>query len=193
MNYPAALAECVCVGAIDTASKLAWFSNYGTAQELVAPGVDVFATGTGGTYVSANGTSMATPQVSGVAALILGVDGSLSASRVRAILAVSAIDMGRPGRDATYGYGLVNAWRALAMARAVTASVQPADGMRICRGRVLIPAGVRSAVVCDATGRRIANPLSGATRELRVGPGAYLMLLQHDSGRVERRKVLVTD
>lgn len=193
VNYPAALAECVCVGATDTASKLAWFSNYGTAQEVVAPGVAVFATGTGGTYVSANGTSMATPQVSGVAALLLGLNNSLSASRVRAVLAASAMDMGNSGRDVYYGYGLVNARRAMELAQVVLRRESDKGRTRICRGRIAIPAGAVEAVVCDATGRMLHQLRPKTATELRVGPGTYFLLLRAADGAAESRKILVLD
>ncbi|MEO0077857.1 MAG: S8 family serine peptidase, partial [candidate division WOR-3 bacterium] len=193
INYPAALAECVCVGATDTASKLASFSNFGSAQEIVAPGVAVFATGIGGTYVSANGTSMATPHVSGVAALVLGVNSSLSASRVRAILAASAIDMGSSGRDATYGYGLANARRALELAQAAADGSMPACPTRIVRKSIQLPTDTPRAVVCDAAGRKLAELRRGASRELRARPGAYFLLVEDGSGSVERLKVVIPD
>ena len=59
------------------------------------------------------GTSMATPHVAGVAALVLGKNPDLSPGEVRDILDGSAMDLGTPGYDTTYGNGLVDATAAL--------------------------------------------------------------------------------
>jgi subtilisin family serine protease len=61
-----------------------------------------------------SGTSMATPHVTGVVALILGKDPSLNPHDIEMILDKSATDLGVPNYDTTYGYGLVNAQAALA-------------------------------------------------------------------------------
>jgi subtilisin family serine protease len=67
----------------------------------------------GADYARLSGTSMATPHVSGVAALVWSARPSLTASQVRQVLQDSAKDLGTPGRDNTYGYGLVQAKAAL--------------------------------------------------------------------------------
>ncbi|MBW6518027.1 MAG: S8 family serine peptidase [ANME-2 cluster archaeon] len=56
-----------------------------------------------------NGTSMAAPFVSGVAALMLQDNGGASPDEVRAAMANGAIDLGVPARDNVYGFGLVQA------------------------------------------------------------------------------------
>jgi serine protease len=61
-----------------------------------------------------SGTSMATPHVAGVAALVLGKDPSLTPTEVESILTESADDLGASGYDKTFGYGLVDATGALA-------------------------------------------------------------------------------
>lgn len=67
-------------------------------------------------YWFGGGTSFATPHVTGVAALIVGKSGgAMSPGRVQAILRRSADDLGTHGRDAFYGWGRVNAERAIAM------------------------------------------------------------------------------
>ena len=67
-------------------------------------------------YEAWNGTSMATPHVSGVAALVWSSDTSKTNAEIRAALTGTALDLGDPGRDVAYGYGLVQAhaaWQAL--------------------------------------------------------------------------------
>lgn len=68
---------------------------------------------TGVDYARLDGTSMATPHVSGVAALVWSARPSLTAAQVRALLQDSAEDLGATGKDNIYGYGLVKAKKAL--------------------------------------------------------------------------------
>jgi lantibiotic leader peptide-processing serine protease len=68
----------------------------------------VFSTGNGGWYWSI-GTSMAAPHVSGVAALIIGANGgSMHPAQVESLLRKYALDLGKPGKDAVFGHGLVH-------------------------------------------------------------------------------------
>jgi len=65
---------------------LAFFSNYGSAVDVTAPGVQVYSTWKNGGYSTADGTSMASPHAAGVAALVVGANPSLSPAAVRDIL-----------------------------------------------------------------------------------------------------------
>jgi subtilisin family serine protease len=116
LNYPAKYVTVIAVGAIDSNDHRAWFSNYGWGLELVAPGVDILSTYKGGTYKTLSGTSMACPHVSGVAALVWSYNTSLTNKQVRMILDESAVDLGSPGWDKYYGFGKVDAYRALTLA-----------------------------------------------------------------------------
>jgi serine protease len=64
-------------------------------------------------YEAWSGTSMATPHVSGVAALIWSSNPALSNEQIRQAMQATALDLGDPGRDVYYGYGLVQAKEAL--------------------------------------------------------------------------------
>jgi subtilisin family serine protease len=99
------LANVVCVAATDRDDSLASFSNYGPVNvDLAAPGVDIASTWPGGRYALLDGTSMATPHVSGAAALLLAHDGGLSASGLRSALLSSVHPVaGLTGRVATGG------------------------------------------------------------------------------------------
>lgn len=121
-GFPAAYRSVIGVGAINENNKLAYFSNKGLGLELVAPGVNVNSTVPVGTgpqahdYALLDGTSMATPHVSGVVALLKAANPSLSNVEIRQILRDTAFDLGQAGRDPFYGYGLVDAYYAVQVA-----------------------------------------------------------------------------
>ncbi|NJP08597.1 MAG: S8 family serine peptidase [Leptolyngbyaceae cyanobacterium RU_5_1] len=94
-SFPASLANQwgIAVGAVDRNQTLASFSNRAGASVLnyiVAPGVTITSTTPGSTYQNYNGTSMATPHVSGVAALILSANPTLTPSQVTNLLTTTA-------------------------------------------------------------------------------------------------------
>ena len=103
--YPAGSPHVIAVTAIDAGMRRYRRANTGAHIEFAAPGVDVFvAGGRGGTYES--GTSYAAPIVTALAARLArgaSVDG------VRARLRAASVDLGSPGRDGEYGWGLVRA------------------------------------------------------------------------------------
>lgn len=111
--YPAAYKSVMAIGAIKEGDEIAEFSNWTSGVELVAPGVRVLSTYIGSTYYEGNGTSMASPHVAGVAALVWAVNSNLTNAEIRSILWDTAEDLGAAGWDATYGWGLVDAYAAL--------------------------------------------------------------------------------
>ncbi len=109
-TYPAAYPEAIAVAAIDSNLQHAYFSNTGSYVDLAAPGNLIWSTyGQGHSqYALMSGTSMATPYATATAALVLGEDPQLSADALIHDLTASASDLGAPGRDDTFGYGLIN-------------------------------------------------------------------------------------
>ena len=90
-SYPAALENVVAVSAVDsTTNRLAYFSNYGDWVDVAAPGVDIFSTYPGQSYDYKDGTSMASPMVASLAALIKGHEPSLYGNQIRWIIEYSA-------------------------------------------------------------------------------------------------------
>lgn len=108
VEWPARYESVIAVGATDNTDYLAYFSSTGPQVELAAPGVNIRSTLRGGGYGTMSGTSMATPHVTGTAALVIAAGWS----DVRARLASTADDLGLTGRDTWYGYGLVDADKA---------------------------------------------------------------------------------
>ena len=102
----------VTVGATDPSDILYTWSSRGNNLDLVAPG-NVFTTLMGGSYGTGGGTSFAAPVVAGVAALIRSNNPTLTPLEVQNILRTSADDLGDAGWDPNYGYGRVNAYRAV--------------------------------------------------------------------------------
>lgn len=105
-NYPAAYPEVVSVAATDDQDAKASFSTFNDDVEIAAPGVDILSTRRGGGYVAFSGTSMATPHVAGVAAVIARNGGTPAQWRTK--LDASVDDLGAPGRDVNFGFGRVN-------------------------------------------------------------------------------------
>lgn len=116
VSYPAKYPSTIAVSATRQDNLLAGFSERGPAIDFAAPGVGVLSTQIGGQYGELSGTSMAAPHVAGVIALALSsgtvvdvdLDGNLF-NEVKDRLAAVAVDLGDPGKDRHFGYGLVNA------------------------------------------------------------------------------------
>lgn len=116
--YPAKFAGVIAVSATDSSDTIASWSSRGPEVDLAAPGVSVFSTYKKQSYATLSGTSMASPHVAGVAALVLsspmGTDdlddnGVWDPSEVELRLERTAQDLGTEEFDNSYGNGLVRA------------------------------------------------------------------------------------
>ena len=105
--------------ATDSSNQIAYFSQHNNQVDIAAPGSSVLSTVPSNVsstnYRKLSGTSMATPHVVGVAALVWSQDRTKSAAEIRKALEDSAEDLGDTGRDNYYGHGLVRADRAAAL------------------------------------------------------------------------------
>jgi subtilisin family serine protease len=130
--YPACYDEpnVISVAAMDHNGQMPAWSNRGVRRvDLSAPGDNIWSTIRGNGYASMSGTSMATPHVAGVAALLFSYDSTVTMDRVRELLLDGVDHLAGPigGRTATDG--CVNAAKSLAMLKAVPApSCQPPAG-----------------------------------------------------------------
>ena len=112
VSYPAKYPAVIAVAASNSYNQRADFSSTGSAVELTAPGVDILSTSMPETYTYASGTSVASPHVAGVAALVWSINPNLTNVQVRGILQQTAKDL---QLSSTFqGFGLVQADLAVA-------------------------------------------------------------------------------
>ena len=124
--YPAAYAGVIAVSAVDDQRARAYFSDYGPYVDVAAPGVDIASTYLGNAYAYMSGTSMAAPHVAGIAALAKAIAPGLTPDQVELAIEGSATDLGAPGRDDLYGWGLVDAARTVQLAGSLGGTRRPA-------------------------------------------------------------------
>ena len=106
VEYPASYDDVIAVAASDSSDRIADFSGRGSKVEFIAPGVDVKSTVPGGGYELMSGTSMASPHMTGLAALAVA-QGASNVGEVRAMLKKAAKSMGL--KQAEQGSGIVDA------------------------------------------------------------------------------------
>jgi type VII secretion-associated serine protease mycosin len=116
ISYPAADVGVIAVASTDSADHYSSFSNQGGYVDIAAPGSTILSTipVTMGGYGNYSGTSMASPHIAAVAALLKAYRPGLSPDQVEQAIEKSAIDLGTAGKDTDYGYGRVDAAAALA-------------------------------------------------------------------------------
>lgn len=115
-GYPAAYEEVFAVGATNSSEEKAIFSNFGNYVDVTAPGENIASTYPSNRYAALSGTSMASPHVAALAAMIRSVNPSLSNEEVMDIIRETALDLGEEGKDEYYGYGQINVNQALRLA-----------------------------------------------------------------------------
>lgn len=103
---PAHMKNVICVGAVDSSNKRAYFSNYGSTLDVVAPGVNIRSCLPGGYYGSMDGTSMATPHIAALAAIMKLSNPSITPSQIEAAIKRHCKDLGSSGWDQYYGAGI---------------------------------------------------------------------------------------
>lgn len=125
-EYPAGYPGVMAVGATDSQDKLADFSNFGSWISVAAPGAEIMSTlptrpvhvvrteGKEMNHDFMDGTSMAAPFVAGLAALVRSTSPGLTAAQVKQRIERTSDDLGQRGFDEKFGWGRINATRALA-------------------------------------------------------------------------------
>lgn len=114
VGFPAQYPGVISVAAINSAKSVARFSSRGTRIDVAAPGENILSCYPPNTLAKLSGTSMACPFVAGIAALALAADRLegqktiVTSADLLQILQEVAIDAGAPGKDTSYGWGLIN-------------------------------------------------------------------------------------
>jgi thermitase len=199
-NYPAACPGAVGVAATDSSDHAASFSNYGSPDVfLSAPGASVYSTYPNGSYTTMSGTSMSAPFVTGVAALLLGQQPTLTVTDVKAILAQSADKVGTGyGADpygtcagctwsSGFGYGRLNMYRALTAKAPVSSDFQvavtPATATSDGTGSAVYTVSLTGSGVVDLS---VSGLPGGATSVVApptvVAPGSARLVVHVSSG-----------
>ncbi|WP_433791319.1 S8 family peptidase [Actinoplanes sp. CA-252034] len=114
-SYPAAYDGVIAVAATDADDEVAEYSNRGDYVDVAAPGSGILSTypadltEDGSEYAELNGTSMASPHVAAVAALIKASAPDITPQGIQNALEESAVDLGEDGFDPDFGHGRVDA------------------------------------------------------------------------------------
>jgi len=165
--YPAYYTNCIAVAATDSLDRLAGWSNYGDWVDVAAPGVGIYATLKNNGYGYKSGTSMASPHVAGLAALVFTTlsdtngDGKLN-DEVRSRIEVNCDDIGVSG----IGYGRINA------ARAVDSFPMPPGAITGQVADAEDGSAISGAQVSDGT-RTVLSDAAGMYTIDDVSPGSY--------------------
>jgi subtilisin family serine protease len=170
---PASADGAITVAASDPNDARASFSNWGEKIDVAAPGVDILSTRSSQDtlcaprgyvvntiYCRLSGTSMATPHVAGLAALLLARNPALGPEEVRQLLRRGAVDLGAAGKDPSFGYGRIDAGGSMTLA--ATKPLAP------------IITSPRSRTTVSGTALQILGGIAGpnfASYKLEVGAG----------------------
>jgi subtilisin family serine protease len=152
--YPAACRNVVAVSATTQSDTFASFSNYGSWITISAPGDNILTTTKGGGYGSWYGTSLATPVAAGVGALVFSRNPALSSSQLFNILKQNSDDLGSGGFDPYFGWGRVNAYRAVAAAGGTTVTSSPTTSSTVSGSFTPIRVNAGGGAYTDSQGRQ---------------------------------------
>jgi thermitase len=172
--YPAYYPNCIAVAATDANDALAPWSNRGDWVDVAAPGVSVYSTMTNGGYWYMSGTSMASPHVAGLAALVFTTvsdtngDGKLN-DEVRSRIEATCDDIGVTG----IGHGRIDA------ARAVSSALVPPGTVSGQVTDAKDGSPVVGAAVTDGTRTTLTDAL-GSYSIGNVSPGSYQVTASKD-------------
>ena len=181
VGYPAKYESVIAVAASDSDDQRASFSSTGPAVELIAPGVSVLSTLPGNKYGSYSGTSMASPHVAGVAALVWAADSTMNNIKLRGILNETAQSLGLHSYH--QGNGLVRADLAVAealrtgpeppMTGSITGTVKDTSDSPI-GGALVQVEGTDLTTTTNASGIYLLENVPEGTHDVRASAEGYI-------------------
>lgn len=179
-GYPSDYSNVISVIATNEDKTRRGTSNYGWECNVCAPGTNIAVCGPRDEVWITNGTSMASPIVAGVVAMMYSVNSGLNASTVMDVLQNTATDLGDAGRDYYYAYGLVNAYKAVtAVGGSESESTQSSGPLEVVGLVVESPSANTIDVVwgsnteMESKGQKYNIYLDGNKVSSEVGCGKY--------------------
>ena len=188
IGSPAHLPEALTVGAVDYRGNIAYFSSQGPAfselelkPNLSAPGLDVLSSVSERYYGSGSGTSMASPHVAGLVALLVSADlkdgfRDFTVDEIEQLILSTVVDGGDPGPDYLFGEGYIDAFRAVRWATSageVTGTIVDAQSIAPIDGVEIYGININTGDVFTVT----SDSLGGFS--LSVPAGRYNLTLRH--------------
>lgn len=197
-QYPAACAHVLAVSATTASDTRAAFSSYGSHLALAAPGENILTTSRSlaNPYTTSSGTSLASPIVAASAALVASANRGLTADQIAALLEQTADDLGVIGCDTSFGFGRVNAARAVAAALSFTSPppaivAQPTNQVVWLGGTATFAVAATNTTAAVYQWRFNNAPIAGATNSVFARPNAqpsaagyYSVIVANSSGSV---------
>lgn len=200
VHYPAGYPQVISVGATDENDQKASFSNYGSTVTLMAPGTNIYSTLPEGnnTYGNKNGTSMAAPLVSGLAALVKAQFPSFNAGQVQSRMEQGCEDISaqNPGMSGMIGAGRINAFQTLGNVGIVESdsdhlTIYPNPTNRYLNFDVDATAKPISIQLFDVSGRAVfATPFRKTIDLSGLASGVYSVVLNAHAGSYSSKLVL---
>jgi len=135
LRYPGQLPGVVAIGSFQSGGEFSYFSDYGPRIDLIAPGSDIYSTYPHNSYTGMSGTSMATPEVTGLAAYVLSIIPSLTDQELKNVLFDSAdrVTLHEPAGGLTREYKRINALKAVQMAIQIANDRMPQPSPPLCQ------------------------------------------------------------
>lgn len=199
VSYPASDSNVLAVAATGQDNRVADYSVTGPEVDLVAPGDSIvsawWSKTTGSGYATASGTSMAAPFVSGEAALIWSQHPAWTRDQVIKVMEAGVKDLGASGRDALYGYGLVDVKLALTLANQAQEESTAATSVNELGGTVQASAGSTQLTLTIPAQAFVSSTnvsLKSITAPASLPNGASFLtpVFQMDWGSVTPQKML---
>lgn len=132
-EYPGTWDRCICVGSIKQARAVSQFSSRGEAVDIAAPGEKITSLWTSSQVAVLSGTSMATPYIAGVAALVIGYCRATGRpvpphGVMQTMIEQSADAMSSEPPDPAYGFGIINPVRLMSLVKQIPVTTPTPPG-----------------------------------------------------------------